>query len=113
MLIDNLQAGRETDALIAEKVFGWEDASWDCECHCYTGHPKERYRYEQVPHYSTDIAAAREVSKKIAYMGVDTQQQFIIQLQLDLMGGGLYPLGLINASPLAICRAALKALGVS
>jgi len=33
MNIDEMQAGREMDCLIAEKIFKWEDADWNCEVH--------------------------------------------------------------------------------
>ena len=67
---DNMTAGREMDALIAEKVFGWAELWTDgkeymmyppWEQNMGVGYD-ERY---PVPHYSTDIAHAWEVIEKL------------------------------------------------
>lgn len=108
MNIDEMQAGCEMDCIIAEKIFGWEDASWDREAHCHTGHPnKEHYRYEQVPEYSTDIAAAWEVEEEIKNKGIRMQADYITELTLTV-GPGKFEM--VHATPEQRCKAALKAV---
>lgn len=73
MKLDELKAGRELDALIAEKVMGWilgperitrpDGGSFDAPIHDdweYKG-----YRPYSLPPYSTDIAAAWLVIEKL------------------------------------------------
>ena len=72
MDIDTLEAGRELDALVAEKVMGWkysQNAPEGCFCKS-VGNDKGWWKYPGLkgwacgpcsdlpPHYSTDIAAA-------------------------------------------------------
>lgn len=90
-----LPAGRELDALVSEKVFGrmifrpqgvpatWEMADPDMRENDYEGY------FLQVPHYSTDTAAARQVVEYLAKQG------HVVS---------------IFSPPLAICRAALAAV---
>ena len=134
--IDKLEAGRELDALIAEKVMGWKwflDAAnlgsgpqyryldepkqwwnpprleWDGVSKIAIAHRPTEY---QPPEYSSDIAAAWEVVEKLREMG------FPVHIQC-----GQYHYGVVGyrdvlkdewvwakSAPLAICRAALKAL---
>lgn len=105
MNYDEMPAGREMDALVAEKVMGikrgdrpgeWlnELGNWLCDT-------------EDIPPYSTSISAAWEV--------VDKMDCYFKMTRSDL---GLYwefygpKLGFSYAPtvPLAICRAALKAV---
>lgn len=81
MDIDKLEAGRELDALVAERVMEIDLAAVRDEVGWYK-HPDGYTRREPpcLP-YSTEIAAAWEVVEKL------------------------------GAVPLAICRAALKAKG--
>jgi hypothetical protein len=118
------------DALLAEKVMGYtlSDLSllaypkyklFDIESGEFSGYVKE------VPHYSTDIAAAWQVVRKI-------QQDFFINLICGRNEGrkngrigyncdiGYYEnngapewYSDSQTAPLAICRAALKAMGVT
>lgn len=126
----------ELDALIAEKVMGGagmcsfrcpqcgsdhfgssrdSDGSWTRYCHgwcTWSGAPEDA-----VAPYSTDIAAAWEVVEKFeyCYLWLDTQ---------DLLGTGRRAweckleaedartkYAVAPTAPLAICRAALKAVG--
>lgn len=99
--VDEMEAGRELDVLVAEKVMGWESIILA---------PKARRGYRRavgcppqpagqqmiaiaVPFYSTDDAAAQLVVERLAEMHreMDTRIEIV---------------------PLAICRAALKAVGV-
>jgi len=108
MNIDEMQAGREMDCLIAEKIFKWEDADWNCEVHCHTGRPPNRCSYEKVLDYSTDIAAAWEVFMKFTGSSI-CQRNRLFEAYID---GQPYSLTYAETAPLAICRAALKALEV-
>ena len=70
MRIDEMPAGREMDALLAEKIMGYTLSElslpaypkyklFDIESGEFSGYVKE------VPHYSTDIADAWEVVKRM------------------------------------------------
>jgi hypothetical protein len=127
--IMKLEAGRELDALVAEKVMGWQ---W----FDHTGYairyfrPPNRFNYgaiaegkeinylESLPHYSTDIAAAWEVAEKLGnWHGFD----FLVIKAAgnDLWCAGWYEFygddyetraaDEAETVPLAICRAALLA----
>ena len=109
-----ITAGRELDALVAEKVMGA-----DIELHRYDdydtdyvfkspGHPKCL-----VPRFSTDIAAAWEVVVKLK-MAVESDGS-LWRAGTKLPGhGNLYwdETEEADTAPLAICLAALKVLGV-
>jgi hypothetical protein len=134
MNIDTLEAGRELDALVAEKVMGW---TWpDDRCPicgwsfsdtaaegCVPGDCSQRPiptvpESEDYPHYSTDITAAWEVVEKM--LGQLPQQDIHFQ-HLEYTGWGVgtcfnkeeggwdeWMYG--ETLPIAICRAALKAV---
>jgi hypothetical protein len=109
-----MKPGRELDMLIAEKVMGYEY------------HPTKRYMApknyrdrdgfrvwdEDIPHYSTDIAAAWEVVTKLAEEGKQ------IRISNKAMGNNYWwsyieeGAAQGESAPHAICLAALKALGV-
>jgi len=132
--IDEMPAGRELDALVAEKVMGWRITAWndgepwgnrevfppfepingipaDCDCisHSEAGEP---------PHYSTDIAAAWEVVEKmnVDYDVMVRQQRFKPDVWecYIVRNGPFGPYdrdfweGRADTAPLAICRATLK-----
>lgn len=100
-----MNAGRELDALVANKVTGFTPTS---TTNC-------RYDY---PPYSTDIAAAWEVVEKMGgevgspgdgpYQRKDKWAAFIPCPGKD--NGGKWGYG--DTAPHAICLAALKAVGV-
>ena len=117
-----MKAGRELDALIAEKVMGltrhdesyvaegvgkvlrfvWRDGCGTC---VYSG---DMF----LPHYSTDIAAAWEVVEKADLWSLygsigDGPYRACIQF------GDREGLMTADTAPLAICLAALKAKGVT
>jgi hypothetical protein len=120
-----MKAGRELDALVAEKIFGLK---FDCE----------RCRNESLDSYSTDIAAAFEVvdaiGKRIAMESGVPKLQFLTLSQLGYWSAGYaasfgFPWfqddqweqhandfsasAQAETAPLAICLAALKAVGVN
>jgi len=153
--VDDMPAGREMDALVAEKVMGktvfWrkvlESYSWD--------HEKKKAdtpNYEQVPvedlggaavaywdvgceyqyklpiikHYSANIAAAWEVVEKMRLTGREGYWRYgveitmfpsLVEVRLWTHGFGVGKKGAqvtrAETAPLAICRAALKAVGVT
>lgn len=125
---------RELDVRVAEKIFGYETRIADedglfsicmlgnCDNRDYV-EPGEPYIYFQeeghqpekrFPHYSTDIAAAYQVEEHIAVLGL--QEAYMTALwdlagqetnYDDAKGRFAYK----HASPLNICKAALKAMG--
>jgi len=114
--IDELKAGPELDALIAEKVMGWEylphrlDQGWPWKV-------QDGVRATKCPKYSTQMTSAWEVAEKIS------REQFSIEFRLVSMPSPPHEQDvwrvfiLTNAdkticgegtAPLAICRAALN-----
>ena len=133
-----MEAGREMDALVAEKVMGsvpcdaWEihnTRSWVLGDSC--GHSSCYPENSGPPEYSTNISAAWEVVKKIFSMGfeisVSTYSRDEDTLWVCVIGHGMEgcvfpeaasaPEGMMDVpgadaptAPLAICRAALCAI---
>jgi hypothetical protein len=99
--IDELVAGRELDARVAEKVMGWEPRG----PHPIHGTPVFATGRNDTfaPHFSTDIAAAWQAAEKLkaASWRFRVWQDYKDALMVDA-----------ETAPLAICRAALKALEV-
>lgn len=119
-----LPPGRELDALIAEKVMGWNK---------FTSHPEgwtdvgegpwfiipgeikcEAVRSDEIPAYSTDIAAAWEVVEKMRVDGfnfqihnVNEQVNWVALFWKKGTVGDPY-LAVEVFAPHAICLAALK-----
>jgi len=120
MNIDELEAGRELDALVAEKVMKCKTATkeWNGVLHpfcCCDGSDHEQ-RCTYVPgmlaYYSTDIAAAWEVVERFDNFSLSRAWSMNGQkvgVACWLAGGFV---DLAATAPLAICRAALKAVGV-
>jgi hypothetical protein len=122
---ENIPAGRDLDALIAEMIFGekknhleaqWEEGNtsdgkdgWDgffCpRCGC------PDYLYKKEPcclHYSTDISAAWEITKKINSFFIDqTAPHLGIDVEFFIDGSLKSYKATADTAPLAICRAAL------
>ena len=105
---DEIEAGRELDAQVAEKVMGWRHVR-------ETGPPDDLYGQEPgrsgtvyiVPHYSTDIGAAWAVVERLRDIDCDlTIESAGNQWHVSLLVGAI--VGTAQAAPLAICRAALK-----
>lgn len=119
MRVDEMPAGGKLNCLIAERLLNWEDAGWDPLYCRFVGHPtKERYRwYEQVPDYSTDIARAWEVVEKMKnYLFVcGRTDDGIWEAYFFPVNSGIGKLSEAHGdtAPSAICRAALKAMGVT
>ena len=107
--MSKLNAGRELDAEIAEKVMGRK-------IYIRNNQPsyKDQFEHTPIPYYSTDIAAAMEVLKKLSNI-----KGYLIRLSTykcwagDSRWSADFTAGFAVAetAPLAICRAALKAVG--
>ena len=113
MNYDDLPAGRELDALVAEKVMEWKPI-WKFKGFHYSGSA-----------FSTSISAAGEVVEKMREASPQVQEVFVEEIEAWAYdydravaqirsGRGHYPdtmMKIIFPAPLAICRAALKAVG--
>ena len=125
----DVKAGRDLDALVAEKVMGFTVA------HCLPVFSTQDEWYERVPitkdggleralsYYSTDIAAAWEVvgklHGKISLQGPGTTDMGEGYATYGTWTAQFQPKGeqtevteKADTAPLAICLAALKAVGV-
>lgn len=151
MKVDEMPAGREMDALIAEKVMGhrpeygcFVDDTYNGECvgtdgatDCLLAEQKLR-KQKQIPGdckywriaepepYSTDIAAAWEVVEKIKDTNMDSYKyganSFELSRNRPMQPSRLYACrfnsnnngySYAETASLAICRAALKTVGVN
>jgi hypothetical protein len=103
-----LRAGRELDALVAEKVMGELDKINEREFHLMIPSGAT------LPHYSTRIEDAWQVVEKLAtddvYICIDRYDNKTWQCIIDLDGMSEI-VGSVTTAPLAICLAALKAVG--
>ncbi len=129
--IDEMPAGRELDALVSEKVMGWvwiafeiahttdvvrrpyPGDSWDVQ-HGRRADFTEPIAYgwdSNLPHYSTDIAAAWRVvdRRKGEYTFILSYNQHEHTWWVCFDPVNHYE-ARADTAPLAICRAALKAV---
>lgn len=116
---------RHIDALIAENVFGWV-SRWHADVQLRTwgrpDYPGTVFAERDLPHYSTDIAAAWQVVEKMMSEGFGYQVsgaatesacfrklrddiEVYVSNNTDFGGNG-------ESVPMLICLAALKAKGV-
>lgn len=119
--IDDMSAGPEINALIAEKIMNW------CVTGGYgippRGYPKRTDGrigscVEDVPPFSTDITAALEMEAELCKMSAHIQVGYVSRLYeiLNIPFSKPMPLStkeslkLIRATPEQRCRAALKAV---
>jgi hypothetical protein len=98
-----MPAGRELNALVAEKVMG---QAWQ------GGNPVPNYdgRWPWPPPYSTDIAAAFEVAEavsKLAWHLSRGSRGYNCQIVLAECLTKCFEVRDVETAPLAICRAAL------
>lgn len=118
--------GRELDALVAERVMGWEQHDFHhvgdfvrpdawrrfAENGHFAHHiqPHEWMRWQDVPAYSTDIAAAWQVVEKMKAEGyeacIDSDSDGDWSVIFTMNGEGIW-CSVKKDAPLAICRAAL------
>lgn len=123
----NMPAGRDLDALIAEKVMGWtRETYWVATLTIATGQREDEERsglmgpdgirdVDNYPCYSDDIAAAWEVVEKLRYEYSITVETTRTRRQ-EILAGFFVPnsykptaRAVADTAPLAICRAALLA----
>lgn len=103
---------RERDARVAENVMVWHREHAEC------GLPPGEYGSDNIrgfPHYSTEISAAWEVVEKfnrIVITKLDMPERYLAEI-VFYFGMGNFEEHKAEAStaPLAICLAALKAVG--
>ena len=99
-----MQAGRELDALVAEKVMGWTAIKGDL------GSMPDGRIYVEVPYYSTAIAAAWGVVEKCKYEVWIRCLHGSCEVRVVDCGHEITRVD-ADTAPLAICLAALKAVG--
>lgn len=120
MNVNEMEAGRELDALVAQhvmgcKVLGSELTGFFCGCSPETHRDKDGF----LPRFSTDIAAAWEIVEKVkatssrGYVLDFLRGEWTVGLRAcgDAGEPELYDhcAGCAEEAPLAICKAALKA----
>jgi hypothetical protein len=126
MKIDDVPAGRELDALVAEKVMGWvsHDWFWTTPDSRQVDFPEilkhdDRDDSDGLPHYSTAIKVAWEVIRKMMETSGDAPLRFADEIELECEVRNYWDneiasyLVLKNLTPEIICRAALKAVDVT
>lgn len=106
--INKMQAGREFDALIAEKVMG-KGETW-----FGTFSNGSERTIPRLPHYSTDIAAAWLLVDKLTGPKVnlilERDWDGVYYSRFSSAGASDEDFCSADTAPLAICRAALKAV---
>lgn len=131
MRIEKLPAGREMDKAISRYVFGNNEfVCRNCEDDYHVVDRQGLIAYIPVSNYSTDFAAAREVVKELkkqrwsfrysnnAYADTQHAAAFYRRgIGRDILGGDYVyndnAWAIANTECLAICRAALLAMGVT
>jgi hypothetical protein len=111
----DVQAGPELDALVAEKAMGWRDIAMDTGgiwANQLVGYVHGRA--QPVPPWSMDIAAAwlvveRFYSARIERLSDGEVYEAYLVTERD--GANADGFARAPTAPLAICRAALAALG--
>lgn len=106
-----LEAGRELDALVAEKVMGYPKEIISINGSVKS--PNGDWMVREIDEYSTDISAAWEVAEKLGSFWIDhTVSDLGIDVEfftsLDHSKERL--VATADTAPLAICRAALLAV---
>lgn len=128
MMANELPAGRELDALVAEKVMGWVEVRKQSIANAMGQHVMDDYVGQPsigvtqpvlVPRYSLMIQEAWKVADHLrnrsqfvavlSGMGPQGVQPWICKINRD--GGFLEERA--DTAPVAICLAALKAVGIA
>lgn len=122
-----MDAGRDMDALIAKNVFAWlplpplnyPNRMWAPRTtRCWRA-PNEHHA-RALPRFSTEIGAAWSVVERLARKGFDVDTRsygtrgcaaVVTPLETSIGGGSDSWTGQADDMPLAICRAALQAVG--
>jgi hypothetical protein len=120
--IDKMEAGREMDALVAEKVLGCKvenpNGFYKCGCGETCRYPhaiddREGQLYGGLLYFSTDISAAWKLCENFPGYGVACSRGTCICRIYLTDDRSSASVGEADTVPLAICRAALKAVGVN
>lgn len=113
--MDKHQAGHELDTFVAERIMGWKDKGlyWLRGGEKYLDKPELGKKF--TPPFSTDISAAWEVVEKIQDYQKPPQAGHPLRLEYHWWVNKWWACigsseDLVEAVPLAICRAALKAV---
>lgn len=117
--VKELKAGRELDALIAEKVMGWHrefvtDPSSNYSFWNYVDADGRGMYTPEEWEPSTSISAAWEVVEKLQTLGIKCWMKNYIAIpgwHCVVIGGDFEFEEAADTAPLAICLAALKAVG--
>lgn len=125
MDIDTMPAGRELDALVAERVMGWKLFASEPGY----GRPPHQITLvlTPIPHYSTDIAAAWIIVEKLRDMWTEATEGVsgfvddfprpfddnVFFEYLHRRADRRWPWAFLYVTPHNICRAALKATGAA
>lgn len=117
----DLSPGRELDAAVASRVMGWHDVKFQPIANAfgekvldeYAGHPpNDLLKNSIIPKYSTDIRFAFDVLEKLKSMAMFAAlvsakgQPWVCKVNKDTA----FVEERADAAPLAICKAALKAM---
>lgn len=110
-----LKAGRELDALIAEKVMGLTVEWWNGEVYSITVEEGHERSSSHVLPYSDNIAAAWEVVEKLDNRNVVAKEMGVLRFTINRYDDGytarFFSVGATaDTAPLAICLAALQAV---
>ena len=107
--MEEMQAGRKLDAIIAEKVMG---LSYDRpQAEKYGAYYTDVVGQQEVKRYSTDIAAAWEVATKLKMTVSHSGEKWEAYSWEDAINHKIeygQPTAVSNSAPHAICLAALK-----
>ena len=112
-------AGRELDALIAEKVMGWSDLAWNDSFTRVHGREPGKLRGTDgrrvVPLYSTEISAAWEVLERAGPSGWGRGVEHVVTEGHTVFWQAYIGVafGRGDTAPHAICLAALEAVAAS
>lgn len=109
-----MEAGRELDALMAEKVMGYEHLPFPAVPAFQRPTEGGVEMLFELPHYSADIAAAWEIVEEVHRLGLNVSVWkgrlwccgFYTKSETPQEMGHSYS----DTAPLAICRAALLAV---
>jgi len=120
-------AGRDLDALVAEKVMGWtevrllsttyDNSVWPVTVTGWVGIPPGETKEDDVDEFSTDIAAAWLVVERLGAkarrwcIGRDDEGAAWVVRTCWMSPPDREDHGRGETAPLAICRAALRAVG--
>lgn len=115
-MTEEMKAGRELDALVAERVMGIR-VTEDQGDYWPPARPGSNFSTQPIRHYSTRIADAWEVADKIGLFTTKYQvlahdgNNWVVCEEVN-PAGTWGVMGMGATAPEAIARAALKAVGV-